>query len=83
VARDGDRPSIQRDLQARAREHALASRIEQVEQRLARLGAAIDGASVTLGPGAGWLRPPAGPDPAFPLQRIAEVRDDGATDDGR
>jgi hypothetical protein len=46
-----ERPTPQRaalELQARARDHALAERIERLERTLARVHARIDGAMVTV-----------------------------------
>lgn len=46
-----ERPTPQRaalELQARARDHALAERIERLEGTLARVHARIDGAMVTV-----------------------------------
>jgi hypothetical protein len=65
------------------RTRVLTHRLEGVERRLARLSAALDGASVTLLPGAERLRPPVGPDPALQLQRIAGSRTYRAVDDDR
>jgi hypothetical protein len=83
VGDEGGRASVGRDLQSRARERTLAHRIERVERRLARLSAALDGASVTLVPVAERLRPPSGPDPALQLQRIAGSRRTEDLDDDR
>ena len=80
---DVGRGDMQRDLQVRARERTLDHRLERVERRLARLSAALDGASVTLIRGAERLRPPLAPDPSTQLQRLADERDDGTFDDGR
>ncbi|HEY6567833.1 MAG TPA: hypothetical protein VI341_09995 [Actinomycetota bacterium] len=65
------------------RVRALTHRLEGVERRLARLSAALDGAAVTLIQDAERLRPPAGPDPALQLQRIAGFRDRGPVDGDR
>ena len=52
------------ELQARARDHALAERLGELERVLARVHARIDGAMVTVVPGP---RPPDGSgSPAFP-----------------
>ena len=46
-----DRPQrIALELQARARDHALADRIDGLERSLARVHARIDGALVTIVP---------------------------------
>ena len=80
---EGERAGLGRDLQTRARERVLAHRVERVERRLARLSAAIDGASVTLVLAAEHLRPPSGPDLALEFQRIATSREHRSGDDGR
>ena len=52
------------ELQAMARDHALAERLGELERVVARVHARIDGAMVTVVPG---LRPPDGSgSPAFP-----------------
>jgi hypothetical protein len=43
---------------------------------VARVTAHLDGASVTLLPTAGSIRPPVGPDPGSTLQRIVQRRTD-------
>ena len=48
-----ERPSSHRavlELQARARDRALAERVERLERVVARLGSRVDGAMVTLVP---------------------------------
>lgn len=44
------------ELQARARDHALADRLDRLERSLARVHAAIDGAMVTMPPGSATTR---------------------------
>lgn len=78
---DGER--AQPDLQARARERLLTQRLDRVERRIARLSAALDGASVTLVPTAERFRPPVGPDPGRHLQRLAGAPGRGASHDDR
>lgn len=52
------------ELQARARDHALAERLGELERVVARVHARIDGAMVTVVPG---FQPPDGSgSPAFP-----------------
>jgi hypothetical protein len=75
-----DRPAraeVTRRLQAVARERALAERVGRLERDVARLGARLDGASVTLLPSAETLRPPAGPDPSLELQHLVARRSFG------
>jgi hypothetical protein len=72
-----DRPGraeVTRRLQAAAREHALAERVDRLERDVARLGARLDGATVTLLPAMEVLRPPMGPDPSRELQRLVARR---------
>jgi hypothetical protein len=80
---EGERSDVERDLQTRARERLLASRLGQVERRVARLSAAIDGASVTLLEAPERMRPPSGPDMAVELQRITTWHEPPSGDDGR
>ncbi|HEX7246765.1 MAG TPA: hypothetical protein VF351_01555 [Actinomycetota bacterium] len=66
-----ERPTPQRavlELQARARDHALADEIDRVERVLARVHARLDGALVTLVPDAIERSGPVGGrgDPADP-----------------
>ena len=80
---EAERRPAQRDGWTRARERDLIHRIDGVERKSARLLAALDGASVTMVPGAERLRPPSGPDPGIQLQRIAASRTPWRADDDR
>ena len=63
-----ERPTTQQavlELQARARDHALADRVDALERTVARVHARIDGAMVTVVPkAADATSRGAGPDPA-------------------
>lgn len=64
-----ERPTPQQavfELQARARDHALIDRVDQLERTVARVHARIDGALVTLVPNAlgADTTPKNGPQPA-------------------
>jgi hypothetical protein len=73
-----ERADVTRRLQLAACEHALAERVERLELDIARLGARLDGASVTLLPSSEALRPPAGPDPSLELQQLIARRSFGS-----
>jgi hypothetical protein len=71
------RADVTRRLQLVARERALAERVERLEVAVARLGARLDGASVTLLPSSEHLRLPAGPDLSIELQQMVARRSFG------
>ena len=73
---DRDASEAQRALQQAARDRVLTERVDRLEREVARVTAHLDGASVTLLPGAGSIRPPVGPDPGSALQRIVQRRTD-------
>jgi hypothetical protein len=73
---DRDASETQRALQQAARDRILTERVDRLELEVARVNAHLDGASVTLLPTAGAIRPPVGPDPGSTLQRIVQRRTD-------
>jgi hypothetical protein len=73
---DRDAGETQRALQQAARDRILTERVDRLELEVARVNAHLDGASVTLLPSAGAIRPPVGPDPGSALQRIVQRRTD-------
>ena len=73
---DRDAGETQRALQQAARDRILTERVDRLELEVARVNAHLDGASVTLLPTAGAIRPPVGPDPGSALQRNVQRRAD-------